>query len=182
MPERLAYDEAMRASAFRLQVQDQDLKEGSVEMMTIHSAVSSYARPWGLQGGFAIVYKFRTKSGKFRALRCFLKKIDQETLFLYERIGPYFHTHIPDITAGFRYHDPGILVSVQGQPKKVAYPVIEMEWIEGSTLLDNVHDLCTKRNRAALERVCQQWLALLQKLRQAHIAHGDLAASNVMVD
>ena len=58
MPERLAYDEAMRASAFRLQVQDQDLKEGHVETMTIHATVGSFARPWGLQGGFAIVYKF----------------------------------------------------------------------------------------------------------------------------
>jgi len=181
VPDRLTYDEAMRAATFRLQVQDKDLKDGTVEMMTIRAKVGSYARPWGLQGGFAIVYKFRTKSGKFRALRCFLKQMDQETQFRYERIGPYFHTHIPDITAGFHYHNPGILLPVKGQSQKVSYPVIEMEWIEGATLLDKVNDLCTKRDRVALEDICQQWLGILHKMRQARIAHGDLAATNVLV-
>lgn len=181
MPDRMTYDEAMRAASFRLQVQDKDLKEGTVEMMTIHANIGSYPRPWGLQGGFAIVYKFRTKSGKTRALRCFLKQMDQETQFRYERIGPYFHTYIPDITAGFHYHNPGILIPVKGQAQKVSYPIIEMEWIEGATLLDKVNDLCIKRDRKALEDICQQWLTILQKMRQAHIAHGDLAASNVML-
>jgi len=169
----------MRASSFRLKVQDPDLKEGRVEMMTIQAKIGSYERPWGLQGGFAIVYKFCTKSGQFRALRCFIKRVDSETEFRYGRIGPYFQTHIPELTAGFRYHDTGILLREKGQEH--IYPVIEMEWIEGMTLFDKVNELCGKRDRVALQRIGQQWLELLQKMRQAHIAHGDLAAANVMV-
>ena len=35
MPERLAYDEAMQFSRIRLKVQDPELKQGQVEIVTI---------------------------------------------------------------------------------------------------------------------------------------------------
>jgi serine/threonine protein kinase len=181
VPDRLSYDEAVRLSEVRLKVQDPDLKKGRVEMITINAYSGSFERPWGLQGGFAVVYKFRTQSNKPRALRCFISPINADTQFRYERIDSYFHKHIPDITAGFRYHNPGIAVKEQGRPQPTLCPLIEMEWIEGKTLLDEVDELCARRDRARLKQLCQQWLDILQKMRQAQIAHGDLAAVNVMV-
>src|SRR5579863_2711256 len=114
MPERLAYDEAMFFSAVRLKMQDPELKQGKVETVTIKTARGEIERPWGIEGGFAVVYKFRTKSGKVCALRCFRVPMNPDTQFRYERIGPYFHAHAPDITAGFKYHDAGIVVKEQG--------------------------------------------------------------------
>ena len=38
MPERLAYDEAMQFSRIRLKVQDPELKQGQVEIVTIRTA------------------------------------------------------------------------------------------------------------------------------------------------
>lgn len=179
MPERLPYDEAMLFSAVRLRISDPELKQGQVEKVTIQTSAGIVERPWGIEGGFAVVYKFRTKSGKHRALRCFRVPMDPDTQFRYERIGPYFHTHAPDITADFNYHDTGIMVA-DGLQKQV-YPVIEMDWIDGVTLLEKVDELCKKRDHLALKDLSEQWLNILNTLRRANISHGDLAGVNVMV-
>jgi serine/threonine protein kinase len=182
MPERLPYDEAMLFSQVRLKIQDPELKQGKVEMMTIHTQRGDIERPWGVEGGFAVVYKFRTRSGNLRALRCFRVSINPDTQSRYERIGPYFHKHIQEITANFKYHEQGILVKEAGQPTGTVYPIIEMDWIDGVTLLDKVDELCQKRDRQALKAICNQWFNIIKMMNQAHIAHGDLAGLNVMFD
>lgn len=181
MPERLAYDDAMRFANIRLQIQDPEIKQGKVEMITIATNLGQIVQPWGVEGGFAVVYKYRTRSGTFRALRCFRRDMDPDTQFRYERIGPYFQAHASQITAGFKYHAQGILIKESSQPQGRVYPVIEMDWIEGTTLLDAVDELCQQRNRAALRDLSQRWLTLLKTMQQARISHGDLAGLNVMV-
>lgn len=183
MPERAAYDEAILLSQVRLKVQDPELTEGKVEKFTIHTAAGAMERPWGLEGGFAVVYKFCTRNGDLLALRCFRVAISPDTQFRYERLGPYFATHIPLITAKFKYHEKGIIVkeNVQGQRQSVIYPVIEMEWIKGVTLIERIDELCRKRDRAGLEDLLKQWTSLIWTLRQAQISHGDLAGANLMV-
>ncbi len=181
MPERLPYDEAMLFSSVRLKIQDPELKQGNVEKVTVKTVVGAVERPWGIEGGFAVVYKFRTKSGMFRALRCFRVPMSEDTQFRYERIEPYFADHAHDITAGFKYHDAGIVVKEQGKPPNQTYPVIEMDWIDGVTLLDKIDELCLKRDCAALKSLSEQWVGILRTMRQANIAHGDLAGVNVMV-
>ena len=180
MPERLPYDEAMLFASARLKISDPELKHGQVEKVTIHTKVGTVERPWGIEGGFAVVYKFRTQSGQMRALRCFRVPMKPDTQFRYERIGPYFHTHAPDITANFMYHKMGIVVKEQGKQSQT-YPVIEMDWIDGITLLEKVDELCRASDRATLKNLGEQWLAILKTLQQSKIAHGDLAALNVMV-
>ncbi len=181
MPERLAYDEAMQLSPIRLKVQDPELKQGKVEMVSVQTAMGSIERPWGIEGGFAVVYKFRRKNGSVCALRCFRVPMSPDTQFRYGRIGPYFHTHACDITAGFKYYDEAIIVKELGRPQDQKYPVIEMDWIDGITLVDKIHELCRKRHRAALKDLAEQWISILRVMERAHIAHGDLAGVNVMV-
>src|SRR2546430_8652761 len=181
MPERLPYDEAMLFASARLKIPDPELKQGQVEKVTIQTKAGNVVRPWGIEGGFAVVYKFRTKSGQFRALRCFRVPMNPDTQFRYEHIGPYFHAHAHDITANFKYYDAGIVVKEQGKPANQMYPVIEMDWIDGVTLVEKVDELCKKRDRATLKNLGEQWLNILKTLQQAHIAHGDLAGVNVMV-
>ncbi len=181
MPERLAYDEAMQLAAIRLKVADPELKQGRVEMVSITTTQGSIERPWGIEGGFAVVYKFRRKNGSVCALRCFRVPMSSDTQLRYERIGPYFHTHVLDITAGFKYYDEAIVVKEQGKPQNLKYPVIEMDWIDGVTLVEKVNELCRKRECAALKDLATQWIDMLRLMEQAHIAHGDLAGVNVMV-
>lgn len=181
MPERLAYDEAMQFSTIRLKVQNPELKQGKVEMVTIPTSMGTIERPWGIEGGFAVVYKFRRKSGSFCALRCFRVPMSSDTQFRYERIGPYFQTHLREITAGFKYYDAAIVVKEQGKPQNQAYPVIEMDWVDGVTLVDKIHELCRMGDRATLKNLAEQWLHIVRTMQNARIAHGDLAGVNVMV-
>ncbi|HEV2662056.1 MAG TPA: RIO1 family regulatory kinase/ATPase, partial [Ktedonobacteraceae bacterium] len=181
MPERLAYDEAMQLSAIRLKLPDLELKRGKVEMVSIPTAHGPIERPWGIEGGFAVVYKFRRQNGSICALRCFRVPMNPDTQFRYERIGPYFHAHAGSITAGFKYYDAAIVVKEQGKPQDQKYPVIEMDWIDGVTLVEKLDELCRKRQRAALQNLSTQWIDILRIMERAHIAHGDLAGVNVMV-
>src|SRR5437773_1479125 len=164
MPDRTTYDEAMRFSQVRLKIQDQDIKHGRVETMSTQTAAGLFTQPWGVQGGFAVVYKFRASSGKLRALRCFLVKLPTDTQFRYERMSVYFAQHAPAITVGFTYYDDGIVLKeiVNGQQQSKSYPVIDMEWIEGQTLIERVDELCLKRDQAGLADLIQQWRRILE--------------------
>ena len=182
MPDRLSYDEAMQYSHKCLKIQDPDLRQGSVETYSIKTSVGEIKKPWGIEGGFAVVYKFRTHSGKMKAMRCFRVSMNPDTKSRYEKMSVYFRKHIPEITIDFRYYKDGILVkeSAFASEKKVC-PVIIMEWVEGVTLLEKVDELCKRRDTQALQLLADRWIEVINTMRLAHIAHGDLAGVNVMV-
>lgn len=183
MPDRLSYDEAMRLSQVRLKIPDSDLKQGAVEMISVNTARMAIPKPWGIEGGFAVVYKFRTKSSQVKAFRCFRVPMNADTQFRYERMSAYFRTYARDITIEFDYYDQGIKVDEtnQGTKTQVVSPVIVMEWVEGITLVDRIDELCRKRNTAGLADLAEQWIHIMMTMQQAHMSHGDLAGVNVMV-
>src|SRR2546421_336212 len=96
MPDRLSYDEAMFYADRNLKIQDTDIKQGSVETIIIKTAVGNLKKPWGLEGGFAVVYKFRTQSGQMKAMRCFRVAINLDTRSRYEKMSSFFSKHVPD--------------------------------------------------------------------------------------
>src|SRR5690242_6063700 len=100
----------MLLSKARLLIQDLEFKEGQVETISIPTIKGSMQRPWGIQGGFAVVYKFRTRRGRARALRCFCVPVKPDIQSCYERIGAYFQTHAPGITTEFNYYEQGIVL------------------------------------------------------------------------
>jgi VCBS repeat-containing protein len=181
VPSRLDYDEAMRFSKVRLKIPDLELKKGSVEMVSIPTSIGSIQKPWGTEGGFAVVYKFRMQSGQFSALRCYLRPVSSDMQFRYQHLNSYFQAHVHDITIPFTYHDYGIEVKEQGRFSGKVYPLIEMDWLDGLTLIEQVDALCRKRDLIALKNLYTQWQNLLCTMRQEKIAHGDLAGENVMV-
>src|SRR5579872_2727293 len=182
MPDRLSYDEAILYSQHCLKIQDADLKQGAVETYTMKTAAGDVKKPWGQEGGFAVVYKFRSQSGQMKAVRCFRVAMNPDTQSRYERMSKFFPQHVPDITIDFHYYEQGILVKEAAQSmQKTVCPVIVMEWIDGVTLLNKVDELCKQRDRQTLGQLAQQWLTVLEKMRAAHMAHGDLAGVNIMV-
>ncbi|GCE18588.1 protein kinase family protein [Dictyobacter kobayashii] len=180
MPDRLAYDEAMLFSAARLKITDPEIKQGKVATLTTQTTLGPVERPWGIEGGFAVVYKFITLSGQPRALRCFRVPIDADMRFRYERIGAFFRAHVPAITVDSHYYADSLIVKEQGVQPPRAYPVIDMEWVDGLTLLETVDACCRHQDIPRLQRLVQQWLELLALMRHCGMAHGDLAAVNVM--
>ncbi len=180
MPGRLAYDEAMLLAPVRLKVTDPALKYGHVAMVKTATARGIIERPWGMEGSFAIVYKFTTSEGTPRALRCF-KTILPHIHTRYEQIAMYIRSHAQNIMTSFAYHPEGLLVREQEHSKVQVYPIMDMEWIEGQTLLEHVYTLTVQGNRQALKQLADQWLDLFITLRNNNIAHGDLSGINVMV-
>ena len=178
MLDRLACDEALLFSATRLHLPDPALKEGQVAMMQVPTVLGMVERPWGLEGGCAVVYKYRTHD-RFHALRCFRLPLSPDMQFRYEQIGPYFARHVHTITVPFVYYNAALHVKEQGQTR--AIPIIAMEWVEGQTLLEHVSQLCRQRNADALHLLSRKWQDLLSSMRRHTIAHGDLSGSNIMV-
>jgi hypothetical protein len=180
MPSRLAYDEAIRLARATLRVPDPELKEGRVDTVALQTSAGISERVYGVNGGFAVVYRFLTRSGQPRALRCFLNAVSPDMQDRYIKLGQYFRQHLSDVTVEFRFFDPGIKVKDPPNPPK-EYPLIDMEWVEGETLLKRIDTLCQARDQAALGALADQWVSVMRKLRQARVAHGDLAAENVMI-
>ncbi|WP_376794012.1 hypothetical protein [Thermogemmatispora sp.] len=181
MPGRLDFDEAMLFPRSRLLVPDPELREGQVEMIELATRRGPIRRPWGQEGGFAIVYKFRTRSGQMRALRCFHVEMGADTEERYRLMATYFAKQpaLGAITVRFTYYQQGILV--QERDRKEVCPLIAMEWVEGRTLCEAVHAYCRQGDRRALRALSQRWQKLILAMREAHMAHGDLAGSNVLV-
>lgn len=178
-----SFDEAILLPQARLRVSDPEILYGTVEMVPVVTDVWRYERPWGVSGGFATVYKFRTQTGMVKALRCFRVAMGKDSSIRFSRLSEYLRTHLSGITVNFQYYEEGILVKeqVQGVVQKVPHSITVMDWIEGLTLIEKVDELCRKRDQQALRQLIVRWVGLLRILRLSHVAHGDLSGVNVMV-
>jgi len=164
---------------FRLQLQDAEYKKGHVEKWKNKTNAGIEELPFAMPGGFAIVYKFVTQSGRTIAFRVFQREVEADMQYRYERIEPYFRSKVPEITADFKYFKSGIKV---GDSSNVGiFDVIIMEWVEGQTLIQAVDKLCQKRDRQALTEIANNWAQVVRALNGAHMAHGDLSGNNIMV-
>ena len=128
-----------------------------------------YETPWALGGTFAQVYKFEVSPGVFKALRVFKTDVRPETRDRYVALGAYLNRHASDYTVEFTYHQDGI-----SDRDGTVHPILEMEWIEGHTLLEEVEARCKANDKAGLEGLASQWLELLSAMDEKGIAHGCL--------
>lgn len=164
---------------FRIQIQDDEYKKGRVEKRMNKTSAGTLVEPFALPGGFATVYKFKTRRGELVAFRVYRREVEPDTQYRYEKIGPYFKKHAPEITAEFRYFNNGLKVG-DGSNMGI-FPVVIMTWVEGATLIQAVDQLCQKRDRSGLAQLSQQWAQLVRAMNAAKFAHGDLSGGNIMV-
>jgi tRNA A-37 threonylcarbamoyl transferase component Bud32 len=181
-----ALDEAMVLAQTHLLLADLDIKQGAVVQVPVALAAGQhYQRLWRQSGAQATVFKYRTHSGRYMALRCFHGSIRPDLQQHYERLDAYFrsYTSLLEMTVRFTYVAEGIWISqqVQGSLQRVNHPLLVMEWVEGETLLETVRILCRRHDQAGLEKLAMQWLAMISTMERCHCAHGDLAGTNIMV-
>jgi serine/threonine protein kinase len=186
MMNQTALDEAMLLSQTRLLLADPDLKQGAVvQVPVVLAAGRHYQRLWRQSGAAATVFKYRTQSGRYLALRCFHGTIRPDLQQHYETLDAYFRLHpsLLEMTVRFTYAVEGIWTyqQVQGSLQQVTHPVLVMEWVEGGTLLETVSLLCQQRDQAHLGDLAGRWLALIRTMEQFRCAHGDLAGTNIMM-
>ena len=180
MPTRLEYDHSLESPDRWLRVSDPELLGGYVQRVPRKTSVGTTTVPWAVEGGSAVVYRFRCQSGRTCALRCFTQPFDAGLGARYEALDPYLDTVASDITVRAKFHDPGITVALSNG-RYETLPLVEMDWVEGCTLLEKAGQLCQVGDRAGLDALISEWIALFQALQDRRIAHGDLSATNVMV-
>lgn len=160
----LAYDEAVQNPRYCFK--DPELKAGQTER-------DSKGMPLPSKGTFGIVYHVHSV-GKGWAVKCFFNDNDfPDMQERYSAIGQHLKKVSLPYTMGFDYLPDGIRVSGK------LYPILKMEWLQGDLLSTYIERHLQNPN--ALKQLAQRWLIMAKKLKQAHIAHGDLQDGNVLV-
>jgi len=184
-PSIAQYDEAMLHPSAYLRVDDPDLREGNVLLSERVNDFGVEQEPWKDSGAFAVVYKFCKAPGleqpdHLAALRCFTVPVSDDVAERYALLGPYLRSNARAITASMKFVSDGVLVRMDDDSFQVC-PLLIMDWVEGVTLGKALDRYCRAGDRGGVDRLFGAWVDLLYCLHDAHIAHGDLAAGNVLV-
>jgi hypothetical protein len=131
---------------------------------------------WARGGSFAVVYKFEVFSQKWKAIRCFKADVGLEMRDRYRVLTNLLKKNATGFTVGFDYWEDGVR---DRRGKK--HPILEMDWVEGKTLVEEVDYLCGKCKRSELLVLCQKWRDLIACMDRVDMAHGDLSGENVML-
>jgi hypothetical protein len=139
-------------------------------------AVDRLGLPLVASGGFASVFKLNTANGAgSKAIRCFRGSLgDKEDR--YRELSAHLARYRDNPLARFQYVPDGMIVS----GKK--YPILVMDWIEGSTLdvyIAGVLKLPDAKRH--LRQLAEQWLRMMRALNERTAAHGDLQHGNILV-
>ncbi|HVK03104.1 MAG TPA: hypothetical protein VM490_06495 [Armatimonadaceae bacterium] len=130
--------------------------------------------PVAYSGRFAIVFRLKDADGSHWALRCFTSPpanaADRHRR--YEFVSRHAD-ELKDAFVPYRFIDRGICVAGEW------FPVVAMRWAKGETLgrfvERNLHD------PEKLRTLCGTLSALLQRLEEAGVAHGDWQHDNLIV-
>jgi hypothetical protein len=156
------YNEAIQSP--QISFNDPDLKQGVIETTTL-------GLPKPITGGFASVYRVKCKTRDW-AVRCFLREFrDQQER--YEAISRHLQLAKSPYIVGFEFLAQGIRI------KGNWYPILKMEWVQGELLNSYIRKHIGKPD--AFQELAKRWLMMIQALRSARIAHGDLQHGNVLV-
>src|ERR1044071_73604 len=138
-------------------------------------AVDRLGMPLVTSGQFAYVFKLNPgdAGGEALAVRCFRGFLGDRGE-RYRALDAHLDAHRIAALPRFKYLSQGILVAGH------RYPVLVMEWVEGSTL-DVYLDEAVGR-REALLHLADEWVRLISALREAKVAHGDLQHGNIIVE
>ncbi len=156
------YNEAVQNPAFNLY--DPELKEGQVYL-------DNLGLPRPVSGAFASVYRLKCRN-KDVALRCFLHDVtDQQER--YAQISKFVLGDDLPYTVGFEYLQHGIQVCQQ------PLPALKMDWVEGWALDQYLYGRLGEP--LELMKLSGSFLKMMDDLKEAGIAHGDLQHGNIIV-
>jgi hypothetical protein len=143
---------------------DSELKQGE-------AVTNALGLPVPCSGNFADVYAVQAGTRKW-AVKCFTRQVPglQER---YAQISQYLQNANLPFMVEFQFLGQGIRV------RGTWYPVLKMQWVEGFQLNTFVRDNLGKPQ--LLQTLCQIWLKLAKRLREANLAHCDLQHGNVLL-
>jgi len=169
MPWPLATDFSAIVQQPRLAFRDPVLQSCRIERNRLNQP-----RVWS--GAFAVVYKGIDSQGKAWAIRAFTSE-SRERRAPYEHISAHLKSQTPGCLVDFEYREASIRSASDGK----WYPLVVMDWVEGTTLWAWAGTKCRKGKGPSLAKGARHWLKLIEELNAAEIAHGDLQHANVLV-
>ncbi|PSQ96482.1 MAG: hypothetical protein BRD55_06535 [Bacteroidetes bacterium SW_9_63_38] len=128
--------------------------------------------PQPITGAFAAVFPMTTEGGRSYAVKCFLKEVPKQQV-RYEAVADHLADVNLDALVDFEYQSAGIRVD------GTDYPLLKMEWVEGTVLNRFVADHLD--NPDVLVHLADAWADLMANLEASDLAHGDLQHGNVLV-
>src|SRR5579864_8305708 len=133
---------------------DAELQQGT-------AVTNALGLPMPRSGNFADVYEIRCPNGTRWAVKCFTREVPglRER---YAAISAYLKQVNLPFMVDFDYLDQGI--KVRGR----WFPVLKMHWVEGLTLNEFVSKNADQP--AYLDLLCQIWVRLARRLREAKMA------------
>ena len=144
-------------------VQNPRLNFGETELRQGKPRLSPMGLPIVMSGNFADVYPVECPTNRVYAVKCFTREVPGQR-DRYREISAYLQQVKLPFTVEFSYLDGDQGIRIRGQ----WYPVLKMEWVEGTTLNQFVSENIQKPQ--TLEALGHLWVQLAQKLRDAHLA------------
>jgi hypothetical protein len=137
-------------------------------------AVDRLGMPLVTSGQFAYVFKLNARGGgDALAVRCFRGFLgDREAR--YRALDAHLNAHRIGALPRFKYLPKGVLVAGR------RFPLLVMEWVTGPTLDVYLNEVFEKSE--VVRHLAAEWLRLMESLREAGVAHGDLQHGNVIVE
>jgi hypothetical protein len=166
-------------SDYKDSLQNPDTAFRDPDLRTSQAERSPMGVPRARSGAFASVYKLTGPKGTL-ALKLF-NFPNEDRANRYKAVSDYLEKELgpkkPPCVVKFQYHLEGIRVG------KGWYPTLTMAWVKGVSLGEWVRQTIEKKvpDVAAMKKMAESWVALVQQLQDAKIAHGDLQHDNVMV-
>ena len=129
-------------------------------------------------GNFAEVFKMKNeRNGKFYAIKCFTKEQEGRSK-AYRQISEELKDISSPYVTSVRYLENELFVDTD-QTKETEFPVLLMDWVEGTTLdrylRENLND------KYVIEMLAYRFSQLAQWLLLQPFAHGDLKPDNILV-
>ena len=137
------------------------------------AVVNAMGMPMPCSGNFADVYQVTCPATRRTwAVKCFTRQIPglQER---YQQVSLYLAQVKLPFMVDFTFFKEGIRIRGDW------YPILKMQWVEGLSLNAFVKDNLDKPQ--VLKMLCQIWVKLAKRLREADMAHCDLQHGNVLL-
>ena len=149
----------------RFSLHDEQLKVSEPELNQI-------GLPKPLSGAFATVYNLTGPAGHW-AVKCFTQPVAPEHHFRYRAIDQKLNSVKLPYFIKFAYDQQGLKI---GQDY---FPLLKMDWAAGQAL--NTYVAANLHNAKCLTTLSSKFMAMVEQLRAAGIAHGDLQHGNILV-
>jgi serine/threonine protein kinase len=147
------------------------------ELRGLKPVLDSAGRPMMSSGNYAVVFKMQDSSGRYYALKCFLREQEGRndrykciSKRLSEVYSPYF--------VNVNFYDHELFVD-SANSEQSEFPVLVMDWVDGLTLNEYVRQ--NQDSDIKLQHLAYSFGEMASWLIKQDFAHGDLKPDNIIV-